>query len=70
MLLNLAIVSGWVPTDKSPHVPMLMVFSYIEGTNLIVIIICNINTYQIITLYTLNLHNAICQLYLHKGGKK
>ena len=26
--------------------------------------------YQIITLYTLNLHNVICQLYLNKAGEK
>ena len=25
--------------------------------------------YQIITLYTLNLHNVICQLYLNKAEK-
>ena len=25
--------------------------------------------YQIITLYTLNLHNVSCQLYLNKAGK-
>lgn len=26
--------------------------------------------YQIITLYTLNLHKIVCQLYLKAGGKK
>ena len=26
--------------------------------------------YQIITLYTLNLHNIACQLYLNKAEKK
>ena len=26
--------------------------------------------YQIITLYTLNLHNVICQLHLNKARKK
>ena len=25
--------------------------------------------YQIITLYTLNLHNVTCQLYVNKAGK-
>ena len=30
----------------------------------------NICMYQIITLYTLNLHNIICQLYLNKTGRK
>ena len=29
----------------------------------------NINVYQITRLYTLNLHNIICQLYLNTGGK-
>ena len=30
----------------------------------------NTEMYQINTLYTLNLHNAICQLYLHKNKFK
>ena len=29
---------------------------------------CNIYVYQIMTLYTLNLHNVICQLHLNKPG--
>lgn len=30
----------------------------------------NIYIYQIITLYTLNLHNVLCQLYLNKAWEK
>ena len=37
--------------------------------NFIVVIIHNV--YQIFTLYTLNIHSLICQLYLNEtGGKK
>lgn len=31
---------------------------------------CNIYAYQIIMLYTLNLHNVIYQLHLNKAGGK
>lgn len=38
-------------------------------SNLIVVIILQyIYMYQIITSYTLNLHNVVYQLYLHKAG--
>ena len=39
---------------------------------MIIIYIYNIAIYdnQINTLYTLNLHNVICQLYLNKSGQK
>lgn len=39
-------------------------------TNFIVIILLYIYVFQINTLYTLNLHNVICQLYLSKAGEK
>ena len=38
-------------------------------TNLNVISLQYIHIYQVITWYTLNLHNATCQLYLSKAGK-
>ena len=34
------------------------------------VIFYNIYVYQVITLYTLNLHNVRCQLYLNKVGNK
>lgn len=39
-------------------------------TNFIVVILYNIYVFQINTLYTLTLHNVICQLYLSKTGEK
>ena len=38
-------------------------------TNLIVAIISQYILVAIITLYNLNLHDVICQLYLNKAGK-
>ena len=35
-----------------------------------VVIILQYRGYQINVLYTLNLHNVVCQLYLNKAGKK
>ena len=34
------------------------------------VILPQYNTYQIIMLHTLNLHNVVCQLYLSRLGKK
>ena len=31
---------------------------------------CNISMHQISASYTLNFHNVVCKLYLHKAGKK
>ena len=39
-------------------------------TNLTVEPVCNIHVYQIITLYTLHLHNVVSQVYLNKAVKK
>lgn len=39
-------------------------------TNRIVAIVYNTYTYQISTLYTSNIHNVTCQLYLRKAGTK
>ena len=33
------------------------------------VIFFNIEMFKINTLYTINLHNIICQLYLNKTGK-
>lgn len=30
----------------------------------------NVFTYNIITLYTLNIYNSTCQLYINKPGRK
>lgn len=39
-------------------------------TDLTAGIICNIRSYRNVALYTLNLHNVICQLYLSEAGGK
>ena len=38
-------------------------------TNLIVVNMCNTYRYEVILLYTLNLYDVICQLYLNKAEK-
>jgi len=39
-----------------------------EYLTLLWLTFCNIYAHQIMTLYTLNLHNVMCQLYLNKPG--
>ena len=36
-------------------------------TNLTVVDLCNTHRYEVVVLYTLNLYNVICQLYLNKA---
>ena len=38
-------------------------------TNLTVVNLCKTHRYEVIVLYTLNLYNVICQLYLNKAEK-
>lgn len=41
-----------------------------QGTNLLWWEFCNIQVYQIMTLHTINIYNAICQLHIYETEKK
>lgn len=59
---KIAMGSTWISSEK---VEKISVEAKLQWQSC-----CNIEMYQTNMLYTLNLYNVICQLYLNKAGEK